>query len=135
MNKILKSYIFWTYPRGSFHYDVMVTLILLFIFISPQYWNYGDKPPKNLDATLPMQVEGDGGPGLVITVKPEAVRASDVDGKAEAILDASADAKVLRKAIKRALEPITGDEFFLERYEPIKDAQSKLIGWKAWVHK
>ena len=44
MNKILKSYFFWTYPRGCFHYDVMVTLILLFIFITPHLWDYGDRP-------------------------------------------------------------------------------------------
>ncbi|EQD43830.1 hypothetical protein B1A_15449, partial [mine drainage metagenome] len=36
MKKILRSYIFWTYQRGSAHYDVMVTLILLFIFVSPR---------------------------------------------------------------------------------------------------
>ena len=30
--EILMSYFYWTYPRGGFHYDVMVTLILLFIF-------------------------------------------------------------------------------------------------------
>ena len=31
MFKLLRSYIFWTYERGSLHYDVMVTLILLFL--------------------------------------------------------------------------------------------------------
>ena len=31
--KVLRSYFFWTYERGSFHYDVMVTLILLFLFL------------------------------------------------------------------------------------------------------
>jgi len=35
MMRILRSYFFWTYERGSFHYDVMVTLILAFIFITP----------------------------------------------------------------------------------------------------
>ena len=35
MKQILKSYFYWTYGRGSFHYDVMVTLILAFIFITP----------------------------------------------------------------------------------------------------
>jgi hypothetical protein len=135
MDKTLKSYFFWTHARGSFHYDVMVTLILLFIFVTPHLWDYGDKPPKNLDATLPMQVAGDGGPGLVITVKPEAVRAPSDNGQAGAMLDAKADTKVLRKAIKKALEPITGDEFFLERYQPVMDAQGKLVGWQAWVHK
>ena len=41
--QILISYFYWTYPRGCFHYDVMVTLILLFVFMTPQLWNYGDK--------------------------------------------------------------------------------------------
>ena len=35
VRQILKSYFYWTYPRGCFHYDVMVTLILLFIFVTP----------------------------------------------------------------------------------------------------
>ena len=34
MNKILKSYFYWTYPRGNVHYDVMVSLILLFAYLS-----------------------------------------------------------------------------------------------------
>jgi hypothetical protein len=135
MNKTLKSYFFWTHSRGSFHYDVMVTLILLFIFVTPHLWNYGDKPPKDLDTTLPMQVEGDGGHGLKITVKAEAVRAPVENGQQGAILDDKADERMLHKAIKVALEPITGDEFFLERYQPVRDAQGRIVGWQAWVHK
>ena len=44
--QILNSYFYWTYPRGSFHYDVMVTLILLFIFVTPHLWDYGAKPSR-----------------------------------------------------------------------------------------
>ena len=40
MKKIFRSYVFWTYQRGSAHYDVMVTLILLFIFVSPRFINF-----------------------------------------------------------------------------------------------
>ena len=39
MSKLLRSYFYWTYPRGNIHYDVMVTLILLFIFVTPQFWD------------------------------------------------------------------------------------------------
>ena len=45
---ILRRYIFWTYERGSFHYDVMVTLILLFLFVSPHIINYKDKPVETV---------------------------------------------------------------------------------------
>ncbi len=46
MNKLLKNYFYWTYPRGNVHYDVMVTLILLFIFVTPHFWDFGDKPSR-----------------------------------------------------------------------------------------
>ena len=42
--QVLKSYFYWTYSRGSFNYDVMVTLILAFIFITPLVWDFGDQP-------------------------------------------------------------------------------------------
>lgn len=130
MNKTLKSYFWWTHPRGSFHYDVMVTLILLFIFVTPHLWDYGDKPPQNVGAALPMQVVGDGAHGLIITVKAQAVKGDD--GKP---LLPGAGEKVTRQALKKALEPVTGDEFFLTHWESITDANGNLTGWKAWVHK
>ena len=55
MKKILKSYFYWTYPRGCFHYDVMVTLILLFIFVTPRLWNYGDKPSPSGGPPIPSR--------------------------------------------------------------------------------
>jgi len=43
--KAIKSYIWWTYERGSRPYDVMVALIILFIFIAPHFIDFRDKPP------------------------------------------------------------------------------------------
>ena len=75
MNKILKSYFYWTYPRGGVHYDVMVTLILLFIFITPHLWDYGDKPSRAAGPPHPIQVAGDGGRGMIVTVSASDVSA------------------------------------------------------------
>ncbi len=44
MGKLLKSYFFWTYERGSMHYDVMVSLSLIFLFLSPRLLDFKDKP-------------------------------------------------------------------------------------------
>src|SRR5215472_14067250 len=60
-SEVLKSYFYWTYSRGSFHYDVMVTLILAFIFITPMLWDYGDKPSNTASNTENVIVRGDGG--------------------------------------------------------------------------
>src|SRR5215469_11688480 len=98
MNRILKSYFYWTYPRGSFHYDVMVTLILLFIFVTPWLWNYGDKPSSTAANIQPVLVAGDGGHGLIVTIE-----ASEVH------VPADASNLVIRKALKKAMEPVLGD--------------------------
>src|SRR5271168_2099733 len=46
--QVLRSYVFWTYERGSIHYDVMVTLILIFMFVSPWVINFNDRPVETV---------------------------------------------------------------------------------------
>ncbi len=121
--EILKSYFFWTYERGNLHYDILVTLILLFIFITPHLWNYGDTPPVIAGPSHSMQVSGDGGRGLIVTVI-----ASDVKVPAGA-----PDAQV-KKALREAIEPVTGDAVFVNRWEMVTDAQGNLC-WKVWAHR
>jgi hypothetical protein len=123
MNKILKSYFFWTYPRGCFHYDVMVTLILLFIFITPHLWDYGEKASAVTKPPHPMQVDTNGGHGLIITVQ-----ASDVN------VTPGATDKVTKKALRKAIEPDIGDAVFVERWERVTDAQGH-AAWRVWAHR
>ncbi len=40
---MLKRFILWDYPRASWQYDVMVGLILAFIFLTPRAW-FRDQP-------------------------------------------------------------------------------------------
>ncbi len=124
MNRILKSYFFWTYPRGSFHYDVMVTLILLFIFVTPHVWDYGDKASAVTKPTQPMQVETNLGRGrLIITVQ-----------QADANVPQGAPDKVVKKALRKAIEPVIGDAVFVEHWETVTDAQGH-AAWKVWAHR
>jgi hypothetical protein len=124
MNKTLKSYFYWTYSRGSFHYDVMVTLILLFIFATPWVWDYGDKPTSTAANTEPVLVTGDGGHGLIITVQ-----ASDVN------VPAAASNSVIKRALKKAMEPVLGDSVFVERWELARDRNGNPQSWKVWAHR
>ncbi len=64
------------YERGSFHYDVMVTLILLFLFVAPRFIDFKDRPVETValhasevlvkeagdaDGEQPVHVPGAGG--------------------------------------------------------------------------
>jgi hypothetical protein len=126
MKSILKSYFYWTYPRGSFHYDVMVTLILVIIFVTPQIpgWDYGDKPTNLTGPGQPIEVVGNDGHGLIITVQ-----ASDVN------LPAGATDAVVKKALRKAMEPVTGDAVFVEHWELSRDANGNPLAWKVWAHR
>jgi hypothetical protein len=125
MKKLLKSYFYWTYPRGCFHYDVMVTLVLLFIFITPHLWSYGDTPSSAAGPPHPMQVVGDGGRGLIITVRAEDV---DLD------LQTKASTQVIKKVLRKAIEPVTGDAVSVNRWETVQDAQG-LWSWRVWARR
>ena len=46
--RTIRGYILWSYERGSLHYDIMVTLILLFVFVSPHFINFKDKPVERI---------------------------------------------------------------------------------------
>src|SRR5580704_13776852 len=48
MFKLLRNYIFWAYERGSFHYDIMVTAILVFMFASPHFIDFHDRPVETV---------------------------------------------------------------------------------------
>jgi hypothetical protein len=123
IREILKSYFYWTYPRGCFQYDVMVTLILLFIFITPHLWNYGDKPSSSAGLLHPIELTGDGSHGMIVTVQ-----ASDVN------VPAFASDAVVKKALRQAILPVSGDAVVVERWETVTDAQGNLA-WKIWAHR
>jgi hypothetical protein len=124
MNRLLKSYFYWTYERGTFHYDVMVTAILAFIFITPHLWNYGDKPSKWPGPTQPIQVIGNDGHGMIITVS-----ASDVN-----VPEGAPDSTV-KQALRKAIEPVTGDAVFIEHWELARDTGGNPTAWKIWAHR
>ena len=50
----LKRFLFWDYPRAGWQYDVMVGLILVFIFLTPRAW-FRDQPRASSIAMLPAE--------------------------------------------------------------------------------
>lgn len=122
ITEIVKSYFYWSYSRGSFHYDVFVTLILAFIFVTPHLWDYGAKPPLKAGPPHPVEVVGDGR-FVIVTVQ-----AADVQ------LPAGASDGEVKSALRQAIEPVMGDSVFVQKWQTDTDAQGHVV-WKIWAHR
>jgi len=117
--EIVKSYIWWTYGRGSVHYDVMVTIILLFIFLTPR-GVFRDKPVARSPHQTEVVVQPDGHNGFIYEVD-----ASAVSGKSD---------DEVREDLLRVIEPIAG-EIVIASYEPVKDSKGRVNTYRVRVQR
>ena len=56
---MLKRFILWDFPRGVWQYDVVVGIILAFIFLTPREW-FGDQPRIPKASSISMISEESG---------------------------------------------------------------------------
>ena len=124
MANLLKSYFFWTYERGSFHYDVIVTAILLFMFVTPRFVDFKDRPVETAalhsSEVLVKEAGMEGSsPRFVYQVRAEDMNNPRTDAEINA-------------GILRLVEPISG-EVTIERYEAVRDASGRVVAYNAWV--
>jgi len=118
--RTIRGYILWSYERGSLHYDIMVTLILLFVFVSPHFINFKDKPvERNPHLTGVVVIPGEKG-DLIYQIQASAVNTTE-----------GAD---VRRQLEQIIEPISG-AVSITKYEPVKDASGHTQSYKVWVEK
>lgn len=118
--RTIRGYIWWTHPRGSMHYDVMVTLILLFIFVTPLFLNFKDKPVERSPHQTGVVVLPDGKQGFVYQVD-----ASAVSGKDDA---------AIREDLQRVIEPIAG-EVEIGPYDAVRDSKGHVTAYRVHVQR
>jgi len=118
--RTIRGYILWSYERGSLHYDIMVTLILLFVFISPHFINFKDKPvERNPHLTGVVVVPGKNGE-FIYQIQASAVNTA-----------AGAD---IRPQLEQIIEPISG-AVNITNVETVRDAKGRALSYKVWVEK
>lgn len=125
--KTMKGYVAWEYERGSLHYDVMVTLILAFVFITPLYINFKDKPIERAAhqtrvVVLPEEK------GLLVYL----IDAAEVQGS---------DDQAVRQTARRVIAQITNSDVDVVKWEPVCrmgsgpcDGQVRpIVAYKVWA--
>jgi hypothetical protein len=113
--RTIRGYILWQYERGTLHYDIMVTLILVFILFSPRVINFNDKPiarnPHPTDVVVTADAEG----RLVYQIAASAIQPGDYNS--------------VRDQLLRIIEPISGAVSIVS-YDPVFDGKGKVQGYK-----
>jgi hypothetical protein len=113
--RTIRSYILWQHERGTLHYDIMVTLILIFIFFSPRVINFNDKPISRDPHPTEVVVTSDAEGHLLYQIEANAVKQGD---------DQS-----VRDQLLHIIEPISGAVSIVS-YEPLKDSKGKVQSYK-----
>jgi len=118
--RTIRGYILWQHERGTIHYDIMVTLILLFIFFSPRVIDFNDKPiPRNPHPTdVVVSTDGDG--HLLYQVAASAI--------------SPGDDRSVREQLLRIIEPISGAVTIVS-YDPVSDRKGNVQSYKVVVRR
>jgi hypothetical protein len=116
--RTIRGFILWSHERGTVQYDVMVTLILLFVFASPRFIDFNDRPVERNPHSTGVVVYPDGSGGLVYQVDAKAVQVGD---------DAAIRAQLLR-----VIEPVSGS-VSIDRYETVTDRKGNVTAYKVWA--
>jgi hypothetical protein len=109
----IKRFLFWDYPRAGWQYDVMVGLILAFIFLTPRDV-FRDQPKASNIVMLPAEH----GTNVFwmdseqLSSVPDAERA----GRASILIKAR-----------------TGKKYDVIRLEPIVDSEKEIKGYMAFT--
>jgi hypothetical protein len=113
--RTIRGYILWQYERGTLHYDIMVTLIILFVLFSPRVINFNDKPiariPHPTDVVVTTDTEGH----LFYQIAASAI--------------SPGDAQSVREQLLRIIEPISG-AVTIVNYEPVSDNKGRIQSYK-----
>ena len=107
----LKRLIFWDFPRGSWQYDIVVVLILAFIFLTPRSF-FRDQPQES-------RVE-------LLLAEPAVYM---LDARLLRDVPATEQIRVASEAVRKRFGPKAS----VARIEPIVDSESELTGFKAYA--
>ena len=107
------GFVFWTHERGTFRYDIMVGLILAFVLLTPRGF-FHDRPQSPRAQQIVALEEEQG--------------LFQVDA---ALL--AREERNLEDGARRLLRAFTGKPVRIQRLEPVREPDGRLVAYKVWI--
>ncbi len=118
VGRTLKGLLLWNYDRGSWQYDLMVVLILAFVFLIPARY-FHDRPvfnPNLMQDVVQMGAEADGTQYYRVSADLLSLHDNDPRQAAEAVFSDNID-----------------HPFEITRIEPVKDSDGVVVWYDVWL--
>ena len=113
--RTIRGYILWQHERGTLHYDIMVTLIIIFVLFSPRVINFNDKPISRNPHPTEVVVSADADGHLFYQVAATAVTPGDNQS--------------VREQLLRIIEPISGAVSIVS-YDTVADGKGRVQSYR-----
>src|ERR1035441_9608068 len=110
---MLKRFILWEYPRASWQYDVMVAIILAFVFLTPRDW-YRDQPRIPHASSIAMLPTEN---GMSVFIVDAQLLAGIAENQRVAKLTVALQSRMSNRRLS------------VTRVEPIRDSEGELQGY------
>jgi hypothetical protein len=114
---MLKRFILWDFPRASWQYDIMVGIILAFIFLTPRDW-FRDQPRIPKASSISMLPSENGGSAFFVDSE---------------LLAGIAENQRVARLTDLLRTRMSNRRLTVIRVEPILDSDGELQGYMAFA--
>ena len=114
---MLKRFILWDFPRASWQYDVIVALILAFIFLTPRDL-FRDQPRIPHASSISMLPSENGSAAFFVDAQ---LLAGTAEGQRIASLTAALRARMSNRKLS------------VTRIEPVLNSEGEVLGYMAFA--
>ena len=132
IGRALLRVVFWPYRRGSWQYDILAAVILVFIFLTPRAW-LGDRPAQPVNSRSRAA-----GPGIARILSAEGVLLYHVDAgllRPESSREAMSGttSNLSAALLQKTLEDRLGMPVAVKSFAPVKNAEGVVLGYHVLV--
>ena len=122
--------IFWSYERGSWPYDVMVILIVVFVLLSPRRWFLDQSPAISLAAS-DIQLVNEDSENQTRTYRLDA---NSLPAEKRTAHPTPELERETHDILGRTVEDLKGHTFQVQRIDPVRSGDGPILYYDVTVH-
>jgi hypothetical protein len=128
--QVIVRTVFWSYERGSWPYDVMVIVIVLFVLATPSRW-FHDRPQVSASASSKVQFRSQDDSARTHTYRLDASMLPPDKRTPNASPELERETHDI---LARSVDDLSDESFQVVRIEPVRGDDGSIISYDVTVH-